>query len=78
MFIHPELNPNEIFLFNCESTLFQLLPFKSKRQGLVPYSGIGNKIEAQNFHPVFILETELHENPMSLVEIRRHYLPIYR
>lgn len=56
---HPELQQGEVWIGNMTEKIFQQKKYKSKRKGEVAYDSSGNKIEGDEYFPVFVLKKYL-------------------
>ncbi len=70
IFIHPERLENEIFFTNCSLWQFENIKFNSKRKGDIAYDGNGEKLNLDDWFPVFIKVSELIATNKTLVEAR--------
>jgi hypothetical protein len=70
---HPECGDGETFLFNACRNGFQSLRYSSKRMGVSPYDGDGHKLSFQNWHPVFVQQSELNRCGLTVEIVRVHF-----
>jgi hypothetical protein len=73
VFTHPELHKGEVFFSNVNEKGFTLLPYQSKRKGVVAYDGEGGKQNFEDWFPVFVSLGELQNLHLKLVEARREF-----
>lgn len=72
-FIHPETQQGEVFFVNAHDADFEVMSWTSKRKGLHTYDGEGNRIEHDDWFPVFIQKKELESQELSLMDLRRKW-----
>lgn len=69
--IHPECLQGELMLKNMTKASFVKLNIPGKRMGKVSYDGLGNKLKAEDWFPVFISKAEFKSKKISLMDFRR-------
>lgn len=72
-FNHPETNPGEMFFSNAHKGDFDKLKYISKRLGTTAYDGEGNRLDTDDWLPIFILKKEIKKTGQSLSELRRDW-----
>ncbi len=75
-FIHPELRNGEVFFTNSDKASFGKMSWKTKRLGAQAYNGVGEKIQHEDWCPVFLQESEMRKLNESLAEVRREFRQI--
>lgn len=76
-FSHPELRDSEVLFLNSNKVNFDNLKFETKRNGSVAYDGVGNKLDHDNWFPVFLQEEEVLSSGKTLLELRRNQIAEY-
>lgn len=75
---HPEKRINEVFIANIRNIDFSLIIFKSKRRGLTAYDFNGEKIDSENFFPVFASSSEVGQVMKNLGVVNFEDLDVFK